>query len=300
MPLSTRPHPFGPQIRRVLAPNPSAMTQRGTNSYLVGTGDVALIDPGPDLPAHGRALMAALRPGERISHILVTHSHLDHSPLATPMARALGVKTHAFGPWTAGRSPAMTAISDSGLVAGGEGIDAAFAPDIPLQDGETIAHGDWHLEAIHTPGHLSNHLCFALKTAGENTLFSGDHVMGWASSLVSPPDGDMAAYVAATRRLAARDWSVIHSGHGAPIHDPSARLAFLLQHRAAREAAILAELAKGEATIPQLTQTLYTDTPAALHPAAARNVLAHLLDLCSRGRARADPAPGPNARYMLT
>lgn len=287
---------LSPQVRRVLAPNPSPMTLHGTNSYLIGTGDVALIDPGPDLPAHAKALMAALRPGERISHILVTHSHIDHSPLARPMAEALNIQTHAFGPATAGRSPQMQALAAAGLMAGGEGIDANFTPDITLQDGETLAHGDWSLEAIHTPGHLSNHLCFALG----DKLFSGDHVMGWASSLISPPDGDMAAYMAATRRLAARRWSVIHSGHGDPISDPAARLAFLLDHRNSREAAILAELAQGPATIAHITKKLYADTPATLQNAAARNVLAHLLHLIEQGLVSADPTASLTAEFTLT
>ncbi|MGB3280424.1 MAG: MBL fold metallo-hydrolase [Pseudorhodobacter sp.] len=294
-PTAGRCETLGIGVRRVLAPNPSPMTLHGTNSYIVGTGDVALIDPGPNIAAHGAALMQALDKGERISHILVTHSHVDHSPLARPMAEALGVPIYAFGPSSAGRSPQMQDLAAKGLIAGGEGIDASFSPDITLADGEPLAHGDWALTALHTPGHLSNHLCFAVN----DVLFSGDHVMGWASSLVSPPDGDMAAYMASTRRLAALDWSVIHAGHGAPITDPAARLAFLIHHREHREAAILAELAKGEATIPALTETLYTDTPSALLPAAQRNVLAHLLDLVQRGLVAANPAPGPQSHFRL-
>ncbi|WP_050527350.1 MBL fold metallo-hydrolase [Pseudorhodobacter aquimaris] len=294
--------PLAPGIRRILAPNPSPMTLHGTNSYLVGTGEVALIDPGPNDPAHARALMAALDAGERITHIFVTHAHLDHSPLAREMAAALNIRTHAFGPATAGRSPLMEALAQNGTLAGGEGIDFEFTPDVVLSCGDVLTHGDWALEAIHTPGHLGNHLCFAMQDpedSARDVLFSGDHVMGWASSLVSPPDGDMAAYMAATRRLAARDWSVIHSGHGDPILDPAARLAFLIAHRESREAGILAELSKGTATITELTAALYAQTPPALHPAAARNILAHLLDLTAQARVTADPAPGPAARYAL-
>lgn len=287
---------LGPGVRRVLAPNPSPMTLHGTNSYLIGSGDVALIDPGPNLPSHGAALMAALRKGERISHILVTHSHLDHSPLAHPMAESLGVRVYAFGRSTAGRSPQMQTLAAAGLLAGGEGIDAGFVPDEALAHGQRLAHGDWALTALHTPGHLSNHLCFAFG----DMLFSGDHVMGWASSLVSPPDGDMAAYMASTRSLAAQSWSVIHSGHGAPITDPAARLAFLIKHRTDREAAILAQLARGITTIPALTEILYRDTPAPLRHAAQRNVLAHLLDLAAQARVAAHPAPGLSAQYRLT
>ncbi|MDN5788699.1 MBL fold metallo-hydrolase [Pseudorhodobacter sp.] len=300
MPDSPRPVPgicetLAPDLRRVLAPNPSPMTYDGTNSYLLGRGEVALIDPGPDLPSHHQALLAALKMGERISHIFVTHAHLDHSPLAHPMAAALGVKVHAFGPPGAGRSPQMEALAQAGLVAGGEGIDTGFAPDVTLADGDTVAHGDWALTALHTPGHLSSHLCFV---AGD-VLFAGDHVMGWASSLVSPPDGDMAAYVASLHRLAARDWSVIHSGHGPAIRDPAERIGFLIGHRSKREAAIVAFLAIGPADIPAITAALYTDTPPALQRAASRNVLAHLLDLVQRNRVTALPAPGMNARYSL-
>jgi hydroxyacylglutathione hydrolase len=295
-PQPDSPHTdLGNGLRRILAPNPSPMTLHGTNSYLVGTGEVALIDPGPNIAAHATALQSALHKGERISHILVTHSHLDHSPLARPLAEFYGAKIYAYGPATAGRSPQMQALADAGLIAGGEGIDATFTPDVSLADGDTLAHSDWSLTALHTPGHLSNHLCFASGT----TLFSGDHVMGWASSLVSPPDGDMAAYMASTRRLAAQNWQVIHAGHGDPITDPVARLAFLLRHREQRETEILAQLAHGPSTVQTLTQTLYTDTPPALHPAAQRNVLAHLLDLVQQGRVTARPAPGFSARYSL-
>jgi hydroxyacylglutathione hydrolase len=282
-------------LRRVIAPNPSPMTLHGTNSYLLGTGEVALIDPGPNIAAHATALQNVLQKGERISHIFVTHAHLDHSPLARPMAEAFGAKIHAYGPATAGRSPQMQALADAGLIAGGEGIDATFTPDIRLADGDIISHGDWSLTALHTPGHLSNHLCFAAGT----TLFSGDHVMGWASSLVSPPDGDMGAYMASTRRLAAQNWQVMHAGHGDAITDPPARLAFLIRHRETREAEILGQLTTAASTVQALTHALYTDTAPALHPAAARNVLAHLLDLVQQGRVTAHPAPGFAAHYSL-
>ncbi|MGO4909339.1 MBL fold metallo-hydrolase [Pseudorhodobacter sp. W20_MBD10_FR17] len=286
---------FGHGLRRITAPNPSPMTLHGTNSYLIGTGEVALLDPGPDIAAHATALRNALHKGERISHIFVTHAHLDHSPLARPMAAALGAKIYAYGPATSGRSPQMQALADAGLIAGGEGIDSTFTPDIMLADGDTVSHGDWSLTALHTPGHLSNHLCFASGT----TLFSGDHVMGWASSLVSPPDGDMAAYMTSTRRLAAQSWQIIHAGHGDAITAPANRLAFLIHHREQRETEILAKLTQGTRTVQSLTQALYADTPASLHPAAQRNVLAHLLDLIQQGRVTAHPSPSFSAQYSL-
>ena len=281
-----------PQVRRVLAPNPSPMTHRGTNSYLVGEGSVALIDPGPALPAHRAALLAALRPGERISHILVTHAHLDHSPLAPPLAEATGAELLAFGP--AVRSPAMQALAEA-EPGGGEGIDHGFAPQRRLADGESVSGPGWTLTALHTPGHLGDHLCFVFGDA----CFSGDHVMGWSSSLVSPPDGDMTAYRASLDRLGATRWRVLFPGHGAPVADPAARIAWLAAHRRDREQMILDALAHGPADLPALTATVYAETPETLLPAARRNLLAHLVDLAERNRIRADPRLSATARFHL-
>lgn len=283
---------LAPGVRRVLAPNPSPMTFRGTNSYLVGTGRVALIDPGPDLPAHRAALLAALEPGERISHILVTHAHLDHSPLAHPLAEATGAEVLAFGP--APRSPAMQALAEAGET-GGEGIDRGFTPHRSLADGEGVSGPDWTLTALHTPGHLGDHLCLAFGKA----CFSGDHVMGWASSLVSPPDGDMTAYLASLARLAQEDWRCLYPGHGDPVTEPAARIAWLAAHRQDRERMILEALARGTADLSELTAEVYAETPVALLPAARRNLLAHLVDLAQRNRIRADPQLSANARFTL-
>ncbi|WP_293577151.1 MBL fold metallo-hydrolase [Phaeobacter sp.] len=262
-------------LRRILAPNPSPMTYRGTNTYLVGTRDVAVIDPGPMDETHLRAIIDALQPGQHISHIIVTHSHLDHSPLARPLAAQTGAPVLAFGDATAGRSAVMADLAERGLAGGGEGIDAAFRPDQILADAECIVGSDWQLEVIHTPGHLGNHISMAWG----DTCFTADHVMGWASSLVSPPDGDLTDFMASCRRLAERNWRVFYPGHGAPISAPNARLEWLISHRQAREAAILEALRQGPSSVADLTAQIYTDTPAALRPAAERNVFAHLVDL---------------------
>ncbi|MBI1218071.1 MAG: MBL fold metallo-hydrolase [Rhodobacteraceae bacterium] len=280
-------------LRRVLAPNPSPMTFRGTNTFLLGRGDVALIDPGPAIPAHLGAILAALEPGERISQIFCTHSHLDHSGLARPLAEAVGAPIRAYGSSDAGRSPAMAAWAAAGGLGGGEGIDTAFTPDHLLADGETVRGDGWRLTAVWTPGHIGNHLCF---DAG-GRVFSGDHVMGWSTSFVSPPDGDMGAYMTSLDRLAARGATVLHPAHGGPVHDPAARIGELTAHRRAREAAIFAALGDRPQDIATLTATVYRDTPVALHPAAARNILAHLLDLQDRMLVASDTPPGPAARF---
>ncbi|WP_419738035.1 MBL fold metallo-hydrolase [Ruegeria sp.] len=273
-----------PGLRRILAPNPSPMTYRGTNTYLLGTRDLAVIDPGPLCDAHLEAILDALTPDQRISHILVTHTHLDHSPLAAPLSARTGAPILAFGGPEAGRSAVMTDLAKSGMVQGGEGIDTAFRPDIELADGELITGDDWQLEVIHAPGHLGNHIALAWG----DVCFTADHVMGWASSLVSPPDGDLTDFMAACHRLQQRDWSVFHAGHGAPIENPAERLEWLIQHRLGREAQILAALADRQGSARQLAERIYTDTPKALLPAAERNVLAHLIDLAGKSKVTYD------------
>ncbi|KIC20696.1 MBL fold metallo-hydrolase [Leisingera sp. ANG-Vp] len=270
-----------PGLRRILAPNPLPMTYRGTNTYLLGGRSLAVIDPGPDSQAHLAAILAAVQPGQRISHIIVTHSHLDHSPLAPALSQATGAPVFAFGGPEAGRSAVMAQLAADGLAGGGEGIDTGFAPDIAVGDGEIIQGDDWALEVIHTPGHLGNHIALAWGDA----CFTADHVMGWASSLVSPPDGDLTDFMASCRRLRAREWRVFHPGHGAPVTDPAGRLDWLIAHRESREAAILQALAKTPATARALAVEIYTDTPSALMKAAERNVFAHLVDLTARALA---------------
>ena len=267
-----------PRLTLLRAPNPSPMTGEGTNTWLLAEGEaVVLIDPGPALDAHLRAILAALA-GHPLAAILVTHAHLDHSALAPGLAAATGAPVLAFGPAGSGQSALMARLEAEGLTGGGEGIDRIFRPDRCLTDGEVLQLGPLQIEVLHTPGHMSNHLCFAC----DGLLFSGDLAMGWASSLVSPPDGDMGAYMASLRRLAARDWRAMLPGHGAPVADAAARLAELITHREAREAAVLAALTAGAADAATLAAAIYHDAPAALLPAARRNVLAHLLDLADR------------------
>ena len=268
-----------PRLRRIVAPNPSPMTYRGTNTYLIGTTDIAVIDPGPDSPAHLEAILAAIEPGQRISHVIVTHTHLDHSPLARPLADRSGAPVYAFGDATAGRSPIMDELASAGLMGGGEGVDHDFEPDHLIADGDVIVGDGWALEALHTPGHIGNHLSLAYGDA----CLTADHVMGWATSLVSPPDGDLTDFMASCQRLADRDWRVFYPGHGAPITEPHARLSWLVAHRKSREASILEALRKQDATAAELAAAIYTETPPALLGAAMRNVLAHLVDLTGRG-----------------
>ncbi|MFU8883567.1 MAG: MBL fold metallo-hydrolase [Rhodobacterales bacterium] len=271
---------IAPRVRRILAPNPSAMTFRGTNTYLVGDKDLAVIDPGPLSRPHLAAILAAVEPGQRIRQILVTHAHIDHSPLSRDLADATDAPILAYGPAMAGRSAVMQQLAEHGLAGGGEGVDTGFAPDICLPDNAVITGEGWQLQALWTPGHFGNHLCFAL----DDILFTGDLVMGWASSLVSPPDGDLSDFMASCLRIKARKDRLYLPGHGAPVRNPMARMDWLISHRLAREAAILQALSKTPATAAELASAIYTDTPAPLLPAATRNVFAHLVDLTQKKR----------------
>lgn len=284
---------IAPGLRRILAPNPSPMTYRGTNTYLIGDRDIAVIDPGPLSDTHLAAILDALGPDQRISHILVTHTHLDHSPLAAPLSQQTGAPVLAFGGPESGRSAVMSRLELDGLAGGGEGIDVDFRPNTELSDGEIVEGDGWTLEVIHTPGHLGNHIALAWG----DICFTADHVMGWASSLVSPPDGDLTDFMAACHKLRARNWSVFHPGHGAPIPDPAARLDWLIEHRMGREAQILEALKDRKAAVKELTRSIYTDTPESLLPAAERNVFAHLIDLTGRSLVSADPKLSATAEF---
>lgn len=278
-PKAGEPETLAPGLRRVLAPNPSPMTFRGTNTYLIGERELAVIDPGPDIDAHLEAILEALQPGQSISHIVVTHAHIDHSPLSSKLARKTGAEIWAFGDAMAGRSRIMQELASRGLAGGGEGVDASFQPNRIIGHGDKVEGDGWTLDAIHTPGHFGNHLAFGWN----DICFTGDHVMGWASSLVSPPDGDLTDFMASCYRLQEKEWKEFHAGHGAPITSPNARLDWLIEHRLGREAEILKALSSGPARAYDLACRIYTETPTALMGAATRNVFAHLVDLTGKG-----------------
>jgi len=280
-------------IRRIVAPNPGPMTYRGTNTYLVGTRRIAVIDPGPDNAAHLAAILAALRPGQAITHIFVTHAHKDHSGLARALSDATDAPVLAFGDALAGRSAVMQALVEGGLRGGGEGVDAGFTPDISLRDARPVAGDGWILTPFWTPGHMGNHMCFGLGDA----IFTGDLVMGWSSSLVSPPDGDMAAYRRSCLRLTELAPRRLHPGHGAPITAPDTRISALLAHRASRERQIIAALKTASQDLPTLTRTVYGDLEVAVLIAASRNTLAHLIDLHARSQIRATPEIAQSATF---
>jgi glyoxylase-like metal-dependent hydrolase (beta-lactamase superfamily II) len=281
-----------PLIRRVVARNPSPFTFKGTGTYIVGHGQVAVIDPGPDIAAHIDALLAALS-GETITHILITHTHLDHSPAAAAIKEATGARTYGFGPHGCGRAEDKTGVG--GVTE--EGGDHAFAPDIVMRDGDAFEGPGWRLAAVHTPGHTSNHLCFALPE--ERTLFSGDHVMGWSTSVIAPPDGDMAAYMRSLEKLLRRDDAVYWPTHGPSIPDPKPFVRAFIAHRHERADAILAHLAQGDEAIPAIVAQVYVGLDPRLKGAAARSVLAHLVELVETGKVASDGPPTLAARYRL-
>jgi hydroxyacylglutathione hydrolase len=272
-----------PDILRLRAANPSPLTGSGTNCYLLRGGDGAvLIDAGPDMDCHIAATLAALN-GTPLRAILITHPHLDHSAAALRLAAQTGARIYSFGP------PARHAG------AGQEGADFAHSPDVVLHDGAQISFGDIAIAALHTPGHMRGHLCFGYR----DVLFSGDHVMGWATSLVGPPEGDMAAYRASLRKLQGLPFAQYLPGHGEPVDDPAARLDYLIQHRNEREAQILAALADGTASAETIAAKIYTDIPSALLPAAAKNVLAHLIELAALGRVIGPFSPMRSSVFAL-
>ena len=274
-----------PLIRRIVARNPGPFTFHGTGTYVVGRGKVAIVDPGPDIAAHVDALLQALR-GESVDKILVTHTHLDHSPAAAAVKLATGAPTYGYGPHAAQLGPAVE-----------EGGDRAFVPDHAIGDGDTVAGPGWTLTAVHTPGHTSNHLCFAL--AEERVLFSGDHVMGWSTSVIAPPDGNMGDYLGSLEKLLGRDETSYLPTHGPAITDPKPFVAAFIEHRREREAAILARLAAGDSAIPAMVQAIYVGLDPRLHRAAARSVLAHLIQMVEQGRVVADGQPTVDARFQL-
>jgi len=275
-----------PQIRRLTADNPGPHTFTGTNSYIIGEGTVAVIDPGPDDAAHLDRLCRALA-GETVSHILVTHTHRDHSPLAGPLARRTGATVVGFHVGNEAGDTAGAGIEASG--------DSSFRPDRTLRHGERIEGAGWTLEALHTPGHASNHLCYAL--AGTGTLFSGDHVMGWSTTMVAPPDGDMGAYFASLALLGGRSDEVYWPGHGGRIGEAATYVRALTRHREARERAIREALGAAPESAQEIARRVYQGLEPRLQRSAALTALAHLVHLVEKREAVASGAAGIEARF---
>jgi glyoxylase-like metal-dependent hydrolase (beta-lactamase superfamily II) len=269
------PEEVRPGVRRVLCNNPSPFTFSGTVSYIIGKGQVAIVDPGPDNEEHAAALLNAVR-GETVTHILVTHTHRDHSPNTARIKAATGATVYAEGPHRASRPR-----YESETISSESGADREFKPDFELRDGDTVEGADWAVEAVATPGHTANHLAFAWRE--RKTLFVGDHVMGWSTSIVAPPDGSMVDYMASLHKLTHRGEDLYFSGHGPEIPDATRYVRFLIRHREAREASILHRLAKGEADIPSIVRAIYIGIDPRLTGAAGYSVLAHLEDLVGRG-----------------
>ncbi len=268
-----------PLIRRVTADNPGPFTFRGTGTYIVGAGAVAVIDPGPDISEHLDAILAATS-GERVTHILITHHHLDHSPLARPLAAATGAVIY-------GCAVVGPVMQDAVKLEAGYDH---FTPDVSVCAGAKIAGDGWTFEAIPTPGHTSNHICYAL--AQENALFSGDHIMGWSTTVITPPDGDMGDYLRSLQTIRARRFTTLWPTHGPPITDVDRFIAAYIDHRAMRERDILARLAAGDTSIKAMVPTLYAAVDARLWPAAAHSVLAQILELVKTGRVVCDGPAG--------
>lgn len=282
---------ISPLVTRVLCENPSPFTYTGTGTYLVGTGDgLAVIDPGPMLEAHGEAILRAAG-DQRISHILVTHSHIDHSPLASWLADRTDAPVYGFGPHGAGREGGLDGEDVEA------GADRDFRPTHLLADGDMISGPGWRMRALHTPGHTANHLCFLLEE--ENTLFCGDHIMGWATTVIAPPDGDMRAYLTSLKRIIHERPKRLLPTHGPAVEDPEPFIRGIVTHRRMREGQILKHLEDTPLSIDILVSRMYKDVHKGLHPAAARSVLAHLIALVDEGRVQCDSSPGLHSVYSV-
>jgi len=267
----------GSLLRSICAPNPSPMTAEGTLTYMLGETSIAVIDPGPASDQHLAAILAAVPQGGRITHIFVTHAHLDHSALARPLAAATQAPILAAGPWDMGRST----LPDLG---GGEGVDHGFIPDIALPDGAVIETEDWRITAHHSPGHMGNHM----NVAWQDVEFCGDIVMDWSSTLISPPDGHLGAYLTSLAAIEARGPKRLLPAHGATIESPRARCAELRAHRAMRHGQILSALTATPRSLNSLRAEIHPDLQPLLHPMAERNILAHLIGLIEENQAKPD------------
>jgi len=278
-----------PLIRRITARNPSGFTFNGTGTYVVGHGKVAVIDPGPLIDEHIEALVQSLT-GETVTHILITHTHMDHSPAAAPLKKIWQAPTYAYGVHGAGKIADGTPIEEGG--------DMAFVPDHLIKDGDRISGDGWTLECVYTPGHTSNHMCFALLE--ENALFTGDHVMGWSTSVIGPPDGDMTAYMTSLEKLQARPESTYWPTHGRAITDVQPFVAAFIEHRLEREQQILTCLKDGISRIPDMVPVMYTSTDPRMFPAAERSVLSAMIRLIDSGQVTCDAAPSTNGEFWLS
>jgi glyoxylase-like metal-dependent hydrolase (beta-lactamase superfamily II) len=275
-----------PGLRRMVVNNPGGFTFHGTNTYVIGTGEVAVLDPGPLNTAHFEALMSALE-GETVTHILLTHTHMDHSPAAKPLKEKTGAKTYGYGPHGSGKLETGIQVEAGG--------DMDFVPDVAVRHGDVIKGRDWEVECVFTPGHTSNHICYALPD--NQGLITGDHVMGWSTSVISPPDGDMKAYMDSLELLVERADNVLWPAHGDAIRDPAPFLKEFIAHRQAREVQITACISDGLTDIRTMVTRMYADVDPKLHRPAAMSVLAHLQHMVATGRATCQGAPGIESVY---
>ena len=281
---------IAPGIRMLVAPNPGPFTFKGTNSYIVGEGEVAVIDPGPDIESHRAALLRALK-DEKVTHIFLTHTHRDHSDGMAALVAATGAKTCGYGPTDSVRGTASQSPS------GRDFVDHSFFPDNCLRDGDRIDGASWALEAVHTPGHAPDHLCFAHRES--SSLFTGDHIMGWNTSVIAPPEGRMTDYMRSLELLLERDDSAYWPGHGAPIRNTRRQVRAFLMHRKWRESAIFACLKDGPKSIGRIVPRIYETVDGAVEAAAALSVLAHLELLVERGRVSCEGPPTLDAIFSV-
>ena len=282
-------------LMRLIAPNPSPMTSTGTNTYILGRKELLIIDPGPNSEAHLRNIMEVIPKYTKVTHILITHSHLDHSGLAPKLSKILNAPTLAFGTALDGLSNDMKSICKMGLTSETFGIDTEFVPDHFLEDKEKISSLEWEVVAHHTPGHLSNHICYQYL----DKLFTGDHIMEWSTSVISPPEGDVSQFINSCEKIYNLHCEKFYPGHGIPVENPSERIVELIEHRKKREAEILNFLKNRDATISQITKKIYLNIDQNLLSVASRNVKAHLVDLIIKKQVTVDDISSDTAMYSL-
>jgi len=282
---------IAPGIQRITAPNKSAFTFQGTNTYILGSDTVAVIDPGPEIDSHFDLLVETLK-GRTVSHIVVTHTHMDHSPLAAPLKEKTGAPIFAEGPHRDSRELHLGEVNSLDAAA-----DRTFNQDVTLKHGDMIEGKDWALETILTPGHTKNHACFAIR--GHDMLFSGDHVMSWSTSIVAPPDGSMADYMNSLTTMLERDETIYFPGHGDKLEKAPEFVRALRAHRKMRETAIFSRIRSGDRTIPDIVKVIYRETDPRLHGAAGLSVFAHLEDLVAQGKIACLGPPALNSTYEV-